>query len=135
VNVVRTRCGVNATNSSVTTGSANSQPRLCPMSASPPSSTAEPANAARSSGSVSRRDASTTHGQNAADHSAVFPFAYPTGVASRPSMKCAPGSSDAAALSSSSRPTTATARANAPTSAAAGRPRIRHSANSAKSTV
>ena len=61
-------------NSAATMGSANSQPRLCPSSAIDPSTTAPAMYTLRSSGGHSRRDPSSTQGQNAVDHIAALPL-------------------------------------------------------------
>ena len=87
VSEVRTRRGVAMTKITATTGSAKSQPRLWPSIARPPSNTAEKIRTPRQRGPVSRREPNTTHGQNAADQSAASAFAYPAGLAKRPSMK------------------------------------------------
>ena len=72
---VRTRRGVATRKITATTGRANSQPRLWPISASPPSRTAEKIRTPRRSGAAWRRDPSTTHGQKADDQSAASAFA------------------------------------------------------------
>ena len=75
VSVVRTRFGVAMKKITATIGSANSHPRLWPIRAIPASRTAAPTNSPRSAAEVSRRDPSTTQGQNADDHSAAFALA------------------------------------------------------------
>jgi hypothetical protein len=107
----RTRPGEIARETITTSGSANSQPRLCPSSAVAASTVASARNRPRSSGCTSRRTARIRHGQKPMNQIATVPFGYWSGQPRRPLKKTVPGLSASPALA---RATTASAPIAAP---------------------